>query len=146
MAVYVTESGVTYADWTRFSVPFNYFNDDLPEYELTVINSGDSTTAVDSSYLIVDDLQLIYPASGISDLSDPEPFLFTAHDRLVIKPAAEEEYLHQWFYLIDVTGQTVFSKQLANNQVLLPDNLPDGVYVAVLKNKTRQYVQKVMIR
>ena len=146
MAVYITEHGVTYDNWTRFSVPFNYFNENIPEYELTVLNSGDSTSAADSSYLLVDDLQLIYPAAGISDPKISESFLFVSPDRLVINLDTEEEYLDQWFYLIDVTGQTILTKQLESNQVMLPDNLPQGVYVAVLKNRTQQYVQKVMIR
>ena len=146
MAVYVTDHGVTYNNWTRFSVPFNYFNENTPEFVLNVINSGDSTTAVDSSYLLVDDLQLIYPASGISEPRIPDPFLFVGHDRLVINLESADEYLQQWFYLIDVTGQTVMTRQLENNQVMLPSSMPQGVYVAVLKSRTQQYVQKVMIR
>jgi hypothetical protein len=146
MAVNVTEHGVTYADWTRFSVPFTYFNDTTPEFVLTVINSGDSTTAVDSSYLLVDDLQLIYHPSGITDPRIPDPFLIVSHDRLGINLEFDDEYLQQWFYLIDVTGQTVLTRQLETNQVMLPSGLPPGVYMAVLKSKTRQYVQKIMIR
>jgi len=146
MAVYVTDNGVTYENWTRFSVPFTYFNETTPEYELTVINSGDSTIAADGSYLFVDDLQLIYHPSGVSDPEPAGSFLFVAHDRLFINFESEEEYLHQWFYLINVTGQTVLTKQLDNSQVILPVTLPQGVYVAVLKGKTRQYVQKITIR
>jgi len=146
MAVHITERGVTYDTWTRFSVPFTYFNDSTPEYVLTVINSGDSTSAIDSSYMLVDDLQMIYPASGISNPGIPESFLIAADERLVIKLEPEQEYLHQWFYLIDMTGQTVLSTQLDNNQVMLPANLPQGVYVAVLNGKNRRCVQKVMIR
>jgi hypothetical protein len=146
MAVYVTEPAVTYDNWTRFSVPFTYFNDSIPEYVLTVINSGDSTSAIDSSYLLVDDLQLIYPPSGISNPGKSESFLITGDDRLVIKLESETEYLHQWFYLIDVTGQTVLSKKLDHNQVRFPDNLPRGVYVAVLNGRNQRHVQKIMIR
>jgi hypothetical protein len=146
MAVYITEHAVTYDNWTRFSVPFNYFNDSIPEYELSVVNSGDSTTAADSSYLLVDDLQLIYAPAGITDPHIAEQFLYVAHDRLIVNFNSEEEYLHQWFYLIDVTGQTVMTKQLEYNEVMLPDKLPEGIYVAVLKSKTSQHVQKIMIR
>ena len=146
LAVYVTDHGVTYENWTRFSVPFTYFNENLPEYELTVLNSGDSTDAADSSYLLVDDLQLIYSPSGISSPDIAESFLIVTPDRILIKLDHEADYLHQWFYLIDVKGQTVLTKQLASDQVIIPEDLPEGIYVAVLKNKTRQYVQKIMIR
>jgi hypothetical protein len=146
MAVYITDHAVTYNSWTRFSVPFNYFNDSIPEYELSVLNSGDSTTAADSSYLLVDDLQLIYGPAGITDPQISEPYLYVAQDRLVLNLNSEEEYLHQWFYLINMKGQTVMTKQLEDNEVMLPDKLPEGVYVAVLKSKSLQYVQKIMIR
>jgi hypothetical protein len=146
MAVNITERGVTYDTWTRFSVPFEYFNDSTPEFVLTVINSGDSTSAIDGSYLLVDDLQLVYGPAGISNPGIPESFLINGNDKLVIKLEPAEEYLHRWLYLYDVTGQTILSKKLENNQVILPAGLPPGVYVAVLDGSNRRFVQKIMIR
>jgi hypothetical protein len=145
MAVYVTDPGVTYANWTRFSVPFSYFRDDAPEYLLSVLNSGDSTTAVEGSYLFADDLELIYPSSGISDLKVNEPFLTVMPGRLVINMRSAKDYQGNWFYLFDMTGHTIMTKQLDNNQVMLPDNIPPGTYVALLQGKPQQFVQKVMI-
>lgn len=146
VAVNVTEPGVTYAEWTRFVVPFTYFDDRTPSYILNVMNSGDSTSAVDSSYLLVDDLHMIYKPSGIPDHKIADSFLINANDRLIIDLHPAEDYLNQWFYLIDVNGKTVLTKQLDNDQVILPSAMPSGIYVAVLKNKDRQFVQKVMIR
>lgn len=146
MAVYVTEPGVTFDTWTRFSVPFDYYQDILPEYELTVLNSGDSTTAVDSSYLLVDDLSLVYPASGLPDRPIAEPFLTVYGNSLIIDLKNESEYLEQWFYLIDVAGQTVLSLKLDGDRISLPDRISEGVYVAVLKGKFRQYSQKISLR
>ena len=145
MAVYVTEPGATFENWTRFSVPFEYYSDDLPAYELTVLNSGDSTTAVDSSYLLVDDLELIYPASGISEHKLAEPFLVATGRSFEIILKDETDYLNEWFYLIDVTGQTVLTRQLRTGEIIIPEHIIPGVYVAVLKGKTRQYSQKVII-
>lgn len=146
MAVHVTERGVTYDTWTRFSVPFTYFNDSTPEYVMIVVNSGDSTTAVDSSYLLVDDLQLIYGPQGISSPGIPESFLINGYGSLSIKLEPAEEYLHRRLYLYDMTGQTILSKKLENNQVILPEGLPQGIYVAVLDGKNGKFVQKIMIR
>jgi Putative carbohydrate metabolism domain len=145
MAVFVTEPGVTYDTWTKFTVPFDYYSDGIPEYELSVLNSGDSTTAVEASMLLADDLQLIYPASGISEQRIAVPFLSITSNALMIDIKNESEYLNQWFYLIDVAGQTVLTMQLGGNRVELPDRLQPGVYVAVLKGKSRQYSQKVMV-
>ena len=145
MAVFVTEPGVTYQNWTRFSVPFDYYSDILPEYELNVINSGDSTSAVDSSYLLVDDLHLIYPPAGISEHKLAEPFLNISGRQIDIIVNNETEYLNKWFYLIDVSGQTVFTLQLKSGNFEIPEHIKQGVFVAVLKGKTRQYSQKVII-
>jgi hypothetical protein len=146
MAVKVTEHGVTYDTWTRFSVPFTYFDDRTPEYVLNVVNSGDSTSAIDSSYLLVDDLQLVYGPAGISNPGHPESFIAIGDDRLILQLEPAEEYLHRWLYLYDITGQTVFSKKLENNEVILPASILQGVYVAVLEGRNRQFVQKIMIR
>jgi hypothetical protein len=146
MAVNVTERGVTYDKWTRFAVPFTYFDDRTPHYVLTVINSGDSTSAIADSYLLVDDLQLVYPPSGISDHAMPESFLIQVDNKLVLKLEPKAEYSERWFYLIDVAGQTVFSEQIEGSQIMIPSGLRQGVYVAVLDGKNRRFVQKIMIR
>jgi hypothetical protein len=146
MAVYVTEPGVSYDNWTRFSVPFDYYDDRIPEFELTVLNSGDSTTSVDSSYLLVDDLQLIYPASGISEHHIVDSFLAQAGNDLIISLTDDREYLNEWFYLIDIKGQTVLTRKLNSGEIKLPENLLPGVYVAMLKGASRQYSQKVIVQ
>ena len=46
--------------WTRYSVPFHYFNTNSPDYVLVVITSGDSTMAVSGSIMHMDDIELIY--------------------------------------------------------------------------------------
>lgn len=56
----------TTSTWTRFSVPFNYFNGNTPDYILAVCSSGDSTVAVDGSELWLDDLELIYNPNVVS--------------------------------------------------------------------------------
>jgi hypothetical protein len=144
MAVYKTENGVTYDTWTRFSVPFTYFSDDTPEYLLTTLNSGDSITAIDGSYLLVDDLQLVYGPEGITEHDAPIPFLSVAAGRLMID-LPEKEYLNNWLYLIDASGKTLLAQQLKNSTVMLPGTLSGGIYVAVMDGSDRQYVQKVMI-
>jgi hypothetical protein len=146
MAVNVTPRGVAYPEWTRFSVPFTYFSDGTPEYVLNVINSGDSTSAIDSSYLIVDDLQLIYNNAGIFDHQIPESYILSSADKLVIRTGNAEEFMNQWFYLIDIKGQTVLSRKLDNEVVMLPPDFTPGIYVGVLAGKSQQHVQKIIIR
>jgi hypothetical protein len=145
MAYYKTEPGVTYDTWTRFSVPFEYYKDIAPEFLLCVINSGDSTDAVDSSYLLTDDLELIYKSSGIDDPIVPGSWINCYKNRLDIGLLSDEEFLGRPFTLFSLTGQSVFSTVLNSRQVPLPA-LPPGVYIATLQGKSRQFNQKIMIR
>jgi hypothetical protein len=146
MAVYKTPSGVTYDNWTRFSVPFTYYNNNTPEHVLLVLNSGDSTNSVPDSYLLVDDLEFKYSSSGIGEPARETDFLACDGKKITIKLRKEEEYLDGNFALIDLTGQEVFSKIIDNIQFSLPPSLPAGIYVALLDGKNQRFVQKVMIR
>lgn len=146
MAQFRTEPGVTYENWTRFSVPFEYFQDINPRYLLCVVNSGDSTSAVAGSWLLADDLELIYGSSGLKDPQMPATFIRVHHNMLTIDMAYEAEYLGRWFSLSDLSGRTVLSLQLSSSKVTLPDHLRGGVYIAVLQGKNMPHVQKIMIR
>ncbi len=65
-------------EWTRFSVPFTYYNSDAPEYVLVVINSGDGTTPVEGSIAYFDDLELIYNSSDLRAGFEANPISGTA--------------------------------------------------------------------
>lgn len=144
MGVFVTEHGVTYDSWTRFSVPFQYFNDSLPEYALTTMNSGDSITAIDGSYLLIDDLELKYAPAGINEPKKPDSFL-TYGKGILNLTLAPETYMNQWFYIIDASGQTVYSTRLERGTINLPESIPGAVYIALLITSDRQYAQKILI-
>jgi hypothetical protein len=54
------EFSATNTGWVRFSVPFNYFNTNSPDYILLVATSGDSLLSVAGSEVLFDDFELIY--------------------------------------------------------------------------------------
>lgn len=60
MAAFQTPAGAAYDTWTRFSVPFDYYSDELPEYLLCVISSSYAVSSMEGSYLLIDDLEVIY--------------------------------------------------------------------------------------
>mgnify|MGYP006255586345 FL=1 len=58
------------SNWTRFSTPFIYYPTiNNPAYILCNISAGDSTQAVANSELKIDDLELIYNTTKITDES-----------------------------------------------------------------------------
>ncbi|MBK9194730.1 MAG: T9SS type A sorting domain-containing protein [Flavobacteriales bacterium] len=58
-------ASVTVGTWTRFSVPFNYFNGNAPEYVLVVMTSGDSLISQIGTQSWYDDMALIYNVSPV---------------------------------------------------------------------------------
>lgn len=146
MAYFKTEPGVTYDTWTRFSVPFDYFSEDAPEYLLCVINSGDSTAATEGSYLLTDDLELIYKSAGIADHAKDEAWLTADGHVLHIALPSGEEFLGREISLLSMTGQAVYVTTAEERQIGLPATLPAGIYIVSLQGKSRAWNQKIMIR
>ncbi len=65
----------TVGEWTRFSVPFNYFSAGAPEYLLMVMTSGDSLISQIGTQSWYDDIALIYnvactPSTGVVVVSE----------------------------------------------------------------------------
>ncbi|MBW6461026.1 MAG: PCMD domain-containing protein [Bacteroidales bacterium] len=145
MAQFRSEPGVTYDNWTRFSVPFEYFQDINPRYLLCVINSGDSISAFADSWLLADDLELIYEPSGINDPVAQEPFVRIHHHFLTIELANASDYLNHWFTLTDLSGRIIISDQLSSNRVALPVHMNRGMYIATLQGYDKKRTQKIMI-
>lgn len=136
----------TYDSWTRFSVPFVYFNESYPEFILINLTSGNGTTPVDSSIALYDDIQLVYENSGIHEESLAKTFLHLSGDRLVIDLADPQEYTGKWLHVIDVTGRPVFDEQLTGRITSpLPSGFSPGIYVAFIHHPKGIYTQKFYI-
>jgi hypothetical protein len=145
MAVYNTAPGVNYETWTRFSVPFEYYQDILPRFFLCTINSGDSTDAAENSLLLVDDLEFIYGSSGIKEAEKNVQFLSVYPEHLLIT-LPENEYLGLMFTLMDMSGRPVIREKPTSNRIGFPAGLQPGVYIAVLNGNSGNYSQKIILR
>jgi hypothetical protein len=146
MAVYQSAPGVTYENWTRFSVPFEYFNGKNPRFTLCVINSGDSTEATVGSYLILDDLELIYNNAGIGDHETAVNFIHLEDRKIWVDLDAGKDFLGKPFRIVGLNGQTVYSKELSSPVITdIPGHLPSGIYLAVLDTGKKRYIQKFFL-
>jgi hypothetical protein len=136
----------TYDSWTRFSVPFEYFQEGNPEFILINLTSGNGTQAVDSSWALYDDIRLVYNPAGVGEPRLAQHFLHITGGRITIDLSDDREYLGCWFHVIDISGRSVFDEKLTGNLVSpLPESLPKGVYVALLHGKERTYAQKIYL-
>lgn len=146
MAVFQTERGVTYDTWTRFVVPFEYFRDDNPEFLLCVLNSGDSTSAVVGSYLLADDLELIYDPSGVGERPVRANFLRVAGRDLLLELPEGDHWQDGRFELIDMGGRKIYKETLTGQGITtIPQSVPAGIYIAVLETANHRYAQKIQL-
>jgi hypothetical protein len=146
MAVYQSPPGVTFENWTRFSVPFDYYDSRTPRYLLCVINSGDSTEASIGSYLVLDDLELVYNNSGIGEGVIRHDFIRVVDRKLHLIMDQEGDFLGKTLQIIGLGGQAVYSEIVSGTMVQdIPNNIPPGIYVAVIETGNKRYVQKIYL-
>lgn len=62
----------TVSDWTRFSTPFQYLDDRVPEWVLLILTSGDSAGSMIGTKVWFDDLALIYNVHCTASVSEGE--------------------------------------------------------------------------
>src|SRR5699024_3481631 len=114
------------SEWKRFSTPFVYYTEEIPEYVLTVINAGDSTSAVDGTTLFVDDLELIYNegnTSGVEDENYDQMKLFAAEGNLYFQL---ENYDESEYEVVDFSGRIL---QAGKVKSTVPFHYQSGVYI-----------------
>ncbi|MBG16495.1 MAG: hypothetical protein CL853_09105 [Crocinitomicaceae bacterium] len=132
------------SSWTRFSAPFNYYNNSTPEYILLVLTSGDSTVAVDGSQLLLDDLELIYSPSSINDFNSSIKSWFSdnvlyADFSLIQDPVFVEVY--------DLTGKNVFNQRISNfSRQEFHFDFPSGMYLVSFSSESTTKTMKIIMQ
>jgi hypothetical protein len=132
-------------DWTRFSAPFVYLNNDTPEYILFAMFAGDAANAINGSTLYLDDLELIYYNTGTSD-KHPDVFqLFMEGEQLRV--VMDQKYFQEEFEIevFDLTGRSTFSTKFtpAIENIIQP-GIPSGIYLCKIQNGNYIRIQKFL--
>jgi hypothetical protein len=131
--------------WTRFSVPFEYFKPDTPQYILMVLNSGYRTLAVDGSVAYFDDIELIYNPGGIheSKLNPPGYYYYNGYihfkDFLIYKNKGAT------LYLMDLNGRVIFSDKIISDAIYLDAQISEGIYLVKVVMTNESYSGKIVI-
>ena len=94
------------AAWTRFAVPFDYYNAGTPAYSRSVLTSGDSLLSLVNSESWYDDLALIYnlratPSDAIAYVTAVDPFPMTVDYSTGGEPVGMVDFVTE---LSDVNG------------------------------------------
>jgi len=143
---YIELSGSPVTEWTRFSTPFDYFNDNIPEFMLSILTAGDGLTPLAGSEVWFDDLELIYNGTSVQELSAENLQVFATNGNLNVfidKPDRKEVTLK----VVDLAGRQVYSGEINSGQnyhFALDAN--EGVYIVSVNDGNNVISKKVLIR
>ena len=133
--------------WTRFSVPFTYYNSETPEYILLVLNSGDSTIAVEGSIVLYDDLELIYNSGGIEEEQKGDINIYSWYNTVVVDWMVQNFNENPDLKIYDLSGRLVLTDHILPNQKnIIHVNIPKGIYICEIQGTSWVFTQKLFIQ
>lgn len=131
-------------EWTKFSAPFVYLNDDTPEYILFAIYAGDAANSLLGSTLYLDDIEMIYNQTGIQPNAKNDVKLYSADNQLFVE---WNDINNPVLKLHNIFGQTVLKqKLLPHTKNAFQINVPSGIYIYEIKGTSSDYTGKVFIK
>jgi len=137
--------GDTVTEWTRFSVPFNYISEEMPDNLLCVLMSGNGWDALGTSSVLYDDLVLIYNSSDINDFTLQNLNIYSSKGDIVLS-LTNNDNLKYKFNIVDLTGRIVYSDEFtgAESQRFNP-GLTTGIYIVNVISDEKVLSKKVVI-
>ncbi len=130
--------------WTRFSVPFTYFNEQTPKYLLSVITSSIGVQAVAGSEIWVDDLMLVYPNS-IPELTENDINIYSLNNKLNIF-IKDSKPRNAVLKIYDLKGAIVFESNIkTETKIETSLTTGDGIYIVSVNTGDKNITKKVFI-
>ena len=130
------------SNWTRFSTPFNYYPTiNNPAYILCNISAGDSTLAVANSELKIDDLELIYNTTIISNEERNSLHFTYVNDLLQFSNVVKEIN----YAIYNVQGQLMNFGKIDGYNRNVSISLESGIYLITTQNKEHHQSIKLIV-
>lgn len=133
-------------EWTRLSIPFEYYSSDNPDYYLAILTSGNGTDAMIGSTALFDDLEFIYNENAIGELPENNFKVFVNYREIniLINDNIQQPYELR---VTDVNGRIVLKSQITSgiNNTISLGNLPMGLYIVTASNSRKAFTKKVII-
>jgi hypothetical protein len=140
------QPGVTMDSWTRFSVPFHYYDNRSPQYLLFVLTSGNGTTPAENSVALYDDLALTGGESAIENHPENQFMVRAEHGLLKLYdlPIGFRSGTEGW--LRDISGKTIWQGRITSDEIsLYHTGIRTGIYIFILQNKESVMTRKVLV-
>ena len=129
--------GDTVSEWTRFSVPFTYESEEMPDQLLCVLMSGDGWNALGNGTALYDDLLLIYNSSDISDFTADNFNVYSSQGDIILS-LNDNDNLKYTINIVDLSGRIVYNNEfLGGDTKHFNPGLTKGIYIisAIFKGK-----------
>jgi len=132
-------------EWTEFEVPFEYLNSETPEYILFAIYAGDAANSLLGSILYLDDLEMVYYNTGIPTFAEENIKVYFSNDQLIADLQNANIKEDCKLEIVDLSGRILISKQIKQNEInKIQINIPTGIYICNIQNKSSNYSQKII--
>jgi len=137
--------GDTVSEWTRFSVPFIYESQEMPDQLLCVLMSGDGWDAKGNGSALYDDLKLIYNTPGIKDFTLENYNIYSSRGEIILSMNKNEKLIY-FINIVDMTGRIVYSIELTGGETKrFNPGLPKGIYIVNAISGEKILSKKVII-
>ena len=135
----------TVDQWTRFSVPFHYYNDDNPEYALAILNSGNGFNSQPNSIVFFDDIEMIYNVPvGLQENKGTSFTVFIDSNGFLMFSGMENST--NTIRIIDATGRVLLMESLTGDETgISVKALHPGLYFVSVENSRERSVQKIIV-
>lgn len=139
-------NGETVEEWTRFSVPFTYYNSNTPEFLLMTLNGGNKLESTAGSYALYDDLELIYNNSSIDEQAIETDAIYVYDRAIRLDKLEESELKGAMLKVFNLNGQQILEAEVTSSVVSLDESIDyNGIYVIMLSTTENLYTRKVYI-
>lgn len=139
-------NGETVDTWTRFSVPFEYYKDSVPEYLIITLNGGNKLDAVEGSYALYDDLELVYNDASINEQIRESNAIYEHNNIIYLDRIGDRELEGSVVRVLNLAGQVILEQPVQKKKISLDDGLINqGIYVVVLVTHEKTYSKKIYL-
>ncbi len=146
-ALFDMQPGQTVSSWTRFAVPFEYFDNRTPDYILLVLTSGNGTTPVEGSFAYFDDIEVVGDYQDVPENHALDFSVSVSNNILHIQNFPEMLLRNATLQIIDVQGKTRLEKKLTTVDVPLAQvQLEKGIFLVRIIADNNSYSRKLFIQ
>ena len=132
--------------WERFSLPINYYNENMPEYALIILTSSNGTSAVDLSEAWFDDIEFIYnDGTGITE-KDSDKLEVNIHNNqlsVLLRTNKKENYA---LSIHDINGKLLLNDfGITGQKNYYNLGLRSGIYIVSVNYNGKVLTKKIIL-